>query len=371
VQADRTIIVGHSGGESGLVIKRGEWITATTQRTRRTHNCRQGIHYLLLFIKKGSFPSFAVIPSRSVRCIVAVNPIAGLKFSPVRRLLFQLLLIGFLAPAGCERQAAPAAAGPGQSTAYEVNGVVREILRDGRRVLIAHEAIAGYMEAMTMEFEAAKPNELAVVHPGDAISFRLIITPEHGWIEGIRVRPELRVTAASETPVAPGVEAILSVGDRLPDASLVDHTGRPFHLRDLRGRPLAFTFIFTRCPFPDYCPRLNTQFAAVQSLLVAGGAQLLSISIDPDYDTPARLTEYAARFQPNPAKWRFATGESAEIQRLGAAFGLAVTAENGTLNHKLRTVVVDATGRIEKVFSGNEWTAAELTEALKFTDARK
>lgn len=245
--------------------------------------------------------------------------------------------------------------------------MVRNVRPDGRHVSVAHEAIPEYMETMTMEFEAANPRELAGLNPGDAISFRLMVTPEHGWIERIR----LRGSTASKTPSAPALtgETILSVGDRLPAVSLIDHSGRPFQLRDLGGRPLAFTFIFTRCPFPDYCPRLNAQFAAVQSVLNPEAAQLLSVSIDPSFDTPARLTEYAARYQPDPAKWRFATGEPAEIQRLGASFGLSVVPKNGTLDHNLRTIVVNASGRIEKVFSGNEWTAADLLDALKSAGA--
>ena len=221
-----------------------------------------------------------------------------------------------------------------------------------------------------MDFEAAEANELAGLRPGDAISFRLVITPEHGWIEGIQRRPGVRGAPAPASSVANAPENVLSVGDRLPDAPLVDQTGRPFRLSELRGKPLALTFIFTRCPFPDYCPRLNAQFAAAQNAIEPAKAQLLSISIDPVYDTPARLTEYSARYAPDTAKWRFATGEVAEIRRLGAALGLVVAPENGTLSHSLRTIVVDSTGRIEKVFSGNGWTATELADALKAAGAR-
>lgn len=283
------------------------------------------------------------------------------------RLLFHLLLFALLTPFGCERQTAQPTTGAVQASAYEVKGLVKEIHPDGRRVSVAHEAIPGYMEAMTMEFDAADSRELAGLHSGDAITFRLMVTPEHGWIEQIRFRG----AAATKAPIAPvpEVTTVLSAGDRLPAISLMDQTGRPFQLSGLGGRPLAFTFIFTRCPFPDYCPRLNAQFATVQGALKQEAAQLLSISIDPTHDTPARLAEYAAQYQPNPTQWRFATGDLAEIQRLGASFGLSVVSKNGTLDHNLRTVVVNATGRIEKVFSGNEWTAADLLEALKFAGA--
>lgn len=228
------------------------------------------------------------------------------------------------------------------------------------------------MAAMTMEFEAKSANDLAGFKPGDVIAFRLSVTETHGWIDQVR---KTGVAALEASPVpAAGADA-LPPGSPLPDCELVDQRGQPFRLSDFKGRALAFTFIFTRCPFPDFCPRMNNQLNAVQRELgAASGAtnwHLLSISLDPGYDTPERLAEYAPRYQPDAARWTFATGKSEDILKLGLAVGLVVSREGGQINHNLRTVVVDAAGRVQKIFAGNEWSAAELTSELKRAMAAK
>ena len=154
----------------------------------------------------------------------------------------------------------------------------------------------------------------------------------------------------------------------LPDSALVNERGDALHLRDFRGKALAFTFFFTRCPYPDFCPRMNTQFADVQRVLAAGTEknwQLLSISLDPSYDTPARLAEYATRYTPDAAHWMFVTGDAGEIRALGEAVGLAIKKDGERIDHNLRTVVVDAAGDVQKIFEGNAWTSAELTAEMQ------
>ena len=114
---------------------------------------------------------------------------------------------------------------------------------------------------------------------------------------------------------------------------------------------------------------MNNQLAAAQRDLSAANTDtnwhLLSISLDPEYDTPERLGEYSARYLPDAARWTFATGKSDDISQLEKAVGLAVSREGGQLNHNLRTVVVDAAGRVQRVFPGNEWSAAELVAEMK------
>jgi protein SCO1/2 len=232
---------------------------------------------------------------------------------------------------------------------------------DGSKAVIAHEAIADYMPAMTMEFEAKEATELVSLAPGDVLAFRLSVTETRGWIDRVR-----KVGTAPVDVVAP--PKALSTTTTLPDSALVNERGDPLHLRDFQGRALAFTFFFTRCPYPDFCPRMNAQFAAVQRALAASTGtnwQLLSISLDPDYDVPARLAEYAARYTPDAAHWTFATGDADEIHALGGAVGLAVKRDGERIDHNLRTVVVDATGRVQKVFEGNAWTSAELTAEMQ------
>ena len=273
-----------------------------------------------------------------------------------------------LALAACQRAPAPPSAAG--ATIFEVRGVVKRINAERRKAVIAHEAIPNYMDAMTMEFDVPDAADLTAMQPGGALTFRLSVSDTRSWIDHVRKiadAQESLILAASAADAVPAGQ--LPPGIPLPDCALVDQGGAALHLADFKGRALALTFIFTRCPLPDFCPRLNHQFEAVQRALAQSGAdanwQLLSISFDPDYDTPARLAEYAARFHPDAAHWTFATGARDDVLKLGGAFGLSVAGENAQLNHNLRTVVVDAAGRVQKIFAGNEWSAVELTAEMQ------
>lgn len=153
----------------------------------------------------------------------------------------------------------------------------------------------------------------------------------------------------------------LAVGDLIPDCALVDVNGKPLRISDFRGRALAVSFIFTRCPLPKFCPLLTSHFKAAQRELVkAGGSDwhLLSLSFDAEHDTPAQLALYAKAQGSDAVTWTFATGE--RVREFGAAFGLEVMTQDGLINHNLRTVVVDAAGRVQHLFKGSEWTAQDL-----------
>jgi protein SCO1/2 len=281
------------------------------------------------------------------------------------------LLIAFVAallPGGCGRAPSkPAGVEANGTKTYEVRGVLQRLTADGHRAVIAHEAIANYMPAMTMEFEAGEPAELKALAPGDVVAFRLSVTDTRGWIEGVRKIGTVPLEAVPE--LEPGPPSIA-----LPDSAMIDEHGSTVRLRDFRGRALAFTFIFTRCPYPDFCPRMNRQFAEVQRALATApdtNWNLLCISLDPEYDTPERLGEYVTQFAPDAAHWRFVTGDPAEIRALGEAVGLAVKREGGRIDHNLRTVVVDAAGRVQKIFAGNAWTPAELIAEMQRAMAAK
>ena len=272
------------------------------------------------------------------------------------------LLGAGLGVVGCDRSPADAQHGVGSAATYEVRGVVRRVDREHHRAIIAHEAISGFMDAMAMEFAVPGDDDLARLQAGEKIAFRLSVTDRRSWID--RVQP--RGVGELAVPPAPVAEG-LAVGALVPDGALVDAHGGPLRLSDFKGRALALTFIFTRCPLPDFCPRLNEQFSAVQRELLTAGAgwHLLSISIDPAYDTPERLAAYAPRFHPEPTRWTFATGEADEIERLAGAFGLRTMRAGAELNHTLRTVVVDPAGRVQKIFNGNEWKVAELVAEMQ------
>jgi protein SCO1/2 len=159
-------------------------------------------------------------------------------------------------------------------------------------------------------------------------------------------------------------------GEPVPDVLLVDETGLPRQLSSYKGQRVVFTFIYTRCPDAEFCPLMNQQFAALQRTIKGTPAladvRLISISFDPEFDTPAVLKAHAAAQQADPAIWRFATGKKEDIAEFAAKFGVTVTS-NGTpiLIHNLGTAVVDAQGRLTALHSSNQWTPTDIVADLE------
>lgn len=254
-------------------------------------------------------------------------------------------------------------------TTYDVRGVLRGVRADGRKAVIAHEAIPGYMEAMAMEFDVQDSTLPSDLESGDRIAFRLTVTDRQSWIDQVRKIGEPTGPRPPERgPTFPD-GASLESGALLPDCSLIDQQGRAFQLGDFKGRVLALTFIFTRCPLPNFCPLMNQHLASAQRELKAASTpvnwHLLSISLDPEYDTPERLATYASAYSPDSERWTFATGRVDDIRKFGATFGLTAIRNGEQIDHNLRTVVVDTAGRVKKVFAGNEWTPRELIDEMK------
>ena len=268
---------------------------------------------------------------------------------------------------------APAAAKPAESArqVFQVNGVIKEIKIDGRTAVIQHEEIPGYMPAMTMPLKTKGTNELTQLRAGDAVSFRMVVTADEGWIEAVTKTGEATVNQSvslESLRLVRDVE-LLKVGDLMPEYHFTNELGQPIRLGDFKGQALAFTFIFTRCPFPDFCPRLSGNFAAAYRELTArpGAAtnwHLLSLSFDPEHDTPDVLQAYARRYQYDPRRWSFASGALLEIDAITEQFGLGFSRAGASFNHNLRTVVLDAHGRVQKIFIGNDWKSEELVAEL-------
>jgi protein SCO1/2 len=267
----------------------------------------------------------------------------------------------------CRKESVPA---PTPEQTFIVNGLVRELEPDGKTVVIQHEAVSNYMAAMTMPFEVRDPKELRGLKPGDAISFRLIVTSKEGWIEGITQRQKSPETlpATPSVQISRAVEP-LDEGDLLPDYHFTNELGQAVSLDQYKGGVLAFTFFFTSCPFPNFCPRLTGNFAeAAAQLGQMPGAparwHLLSISFDPKNDTPQRLQAYAKSARYDPGHWSFLTGDPLLIGELADQFGENFWTEGGTISHNLRTVIVDARGRVRKIYQGNKWTSADLVREM-------
>ena len=268
---------------------------------------------------------------------------------------------------GCGQTEAPA-----EAKRYELKGTVVSFDKNQRQVIVAHEEVPGLMEAMTMPFTLKDEAAYEVMKPGAKIQATLAVSGERTWLENPIITvavPDATTGAAVPTPREP------AAGDAVPDFSLVNQDGRRVSLADYRGRPLALTFIYTRCPLPDYCPLMSENFAAVNRELakdpaLGARARLLSVTVDPEYDTPKVLRSYGAahtgefageRFE----RWQFATGAPEEVRRLAEHFGLSYTRDKDQIIHSLRTAVVGADGRLYKLYRGNEWKPAELLADLR------
>jgi protein SCO1/2 len=257
---------------------------------------------------------------------------------------------------------------------YEVKGRVAG-LRDDTTLVVEHERIPGYMPPMTMPVPVKDPSLLDGLAPGDAIQFRLQVTEEVAQITRLQSITDSLVArhpAQSESmTTASGAKdvSILREGEMLPpDLTLTNQNSEPVRMGDFRGKVLVLTFIYTRCPLPTYCPRMSKQFATLQPKLRSTHGpkvHLLSISFDPEYDTPQILRDYAARYTDRLDTWTFATGDSTQIERATGLFGIYTEQADGQITHNLVTAVVGPDGTVRRLFRGNDWTPNDVTRAVE------
>ncbi|MCI0744581.1 MAG: SCO family protein, partial [Verrucomicrobia subdivision 3 bacterium] len=212
------------------------------------------------------------------------------------------------------------------------------------------------------------------LQPGDNVTFRMIVTDEDGWIDRIK-------RLGTTSPVANPPDSFrrvrevdpLKVGDVMPDYRFTNHLGQAVSLSDFKGQAVALTFIFTRCPFPTFCPKMTQNFEAAQNKLKSASDSptnwhLISITIDPAFDTPAVLKNYATQYHSDPARWSFVTGELIDITAIAEQFGLLFYRPDPNqpagINHNLRTVVLTASGKVHKIMTENQWTPDDLVAAM-------
>ena len=249
---------------------------------------------------------------------------------------------------------------------YSASGVV--VTRpEGRRVRIRHGDITGYMPAMTMEFEMGV-GETAELRAGDRVRFTLHVGPATARLERIEVTGH--ETGGSGPPPPRASVERLRRGDAVPSLSLVDQDGRTITEADLLGHATLVTFIFTRCPVPEFCPLVASRFTQVQAALASDrslprSARLLSVTIDPAFDTPAVLKSYAQAIGANPERWRFAGGDPDHVMRLARAFSVYVERNGALLDHTLATALIDGSGHVVEIWRGNGWKIGEIVDALR------
>lgn len=266
-----------------------------------------------------------------------------------------------------------------KTQSFEVRGVLKEVKPDGKTVVVRHEAITNYMEAMTMPFRVKEPKEVSALRAGDEISFRLRVTDSESWIEGVS-----RIGAAPPEESRQRADAVVTVPETTPrhhpllEYKFTNELGQPVSLSDFRGQALAITFFFTRCPLPEFCPRLSKNFQeAAQKLKSMAGAptnwHFLSVSFDTEHDTPAVLRAYGELYQYDPKHWSFVTGPADKIGELARLSDVTFVRDGGSYNHNFRTLIIDATGHLQMIFpmGGNlsDDIAKEIVKAASVAKA--
>jgi protein SCO1/2 len=277
-----------------------------------------------------------------------------------RLVLGPLVLALLAAVAGCRGGPPP--------REFEIVGQIQALAPERGEVTVKHQDIKGFMPGMTMAFKAA-PDVLSGKKPGDLVTGTLVVEEVQAYISKLAVTGHRALEAAAPLP-ADG-SAIIQPGDPVRDAALVDQDGQARRFSGWRGHRLALTFVYTRCPLPQFCPLMNQHFRTVQATLdrtpALADVRLLTMSLDPGYDTPQVLKPYATGAGADPARWIFLTAEPAAAADFMAQFGIfteANPANPADITHNLRTAIIGADGRFAAVHTGNRWTPDQLVADL-------
>jgi protein SCO1/2 len=268
------------------------------------------------------------------------------------------------------------AAAHAQDKRYAVHGMVLRVDDATRTFTVSHDAIEGLMGAMIMPFEVREARELAPLAPGTLVDFTLVVGAKAGYAADIRVRT---YQTAEQDPLTARRLALLKKaagravpalarGQPVPDFTLLDQTSQPVRFSALtQGKVVALNFVYTRCALPQFCLRASNVFSVLQRRFARQYGRdlvLLTVTFDPERDTPEALATYAARFNADPKMWRFLTGNVADVRRVCALFGVESYLDEGLVNHSLHTVVIDRGGRVVSNVEGNRYTPEQLGDLI-------
>jgi protein SCO1 len=293
--------------------------------------------------------------------------------NPIGRIvLIALILTAALLGSSCHRSKMPIV------KRYPFTGHVVSVDAQSQTAIIDGEAIPGFMDAMAMPYKVKPAATLNHLLPGDSVSAEVVVVqrdatnedaaPDY-WLENVKV------TAHADTAPATAASALHmpSPGEKVPDFSFTNQDGKRISLKQYRGKTLLLTFIYTRCPFPDFCPRMSSNFADIYKQIGSNpslaGTQLLSISFDPNHDSPKVLRDYAhsvAHTQDSAlfSRWQFAAPSSADLPKIANFFALTVKPEGGLITHNLSTAVIGPDGKIVNWYHGSDWQPSDLIKVV-------
>jgi protein SCO1 len=294
---------------------------------------------------------------------------SSLRVSSRRFFLFALCALLTFSVA-CNRGKSPENATTQSTTKrYALKGKVISVDKNAGTANIDNEPIAGFMDAMIMPYTFKPPSALTPLQPGDSIAADVVVDSDKYWLENVKI------TGHSQTADKPAATVhIPAPGDDVPDFKLINQNGKPISLHQYRGQTLLLTLIYTRCPFPDFCPRVSHEFAAIDRQLRAdpsryGKTHLLSISFDPAHDTPKVLRAYgfSCAASKDPAiftRWEFTAIPQTELPEFADYFALTYKEEGGLITHSLSTAIISPAGKIVKWYHGADWQASDLLEDI-------
>jgi len=291
----------------------------------------------------------------------------------MRRLIVSALL-AVVGLAGCHTVHNSQPNSAAQFKVYKLRGKVVSTDSAKGEVTLNHEAIPGFMEAMTMPYKLRDASILGELRTGDVITADVLVSQDP---DADILLDHIVVVAQAKPDYKPGVSYhVPAPGDTVPDFKLRNQDGRAIHLGQFHGRALVVTFIYTRCPSPEFCPRVTRNFAALEKQLAGSPAlynktHLLCVSFDPEHDTPERLRAYGVTYIGSDTKsafahWEFAVPERPVLAEMAKFFDLGMTNEaDSTITHTLSTTLIGPDGKVVRFYHGNEWTPEQVLADVK------
>lgn len=278
----------------------------------------------------------------------------------MNRIALVLALFAMFLGVGC--QSAP-------EKHYPLKAEVISVDPPRKLIVVKHGEIPGLMPAMTMTYAVTDAKEIEHLQPGDTITADLVVGDNKGRLEKITL-----VGKGDGKPVGTS-QRIPEKGDVVPDFALVNQDGTTIHLHDYAGRVLLITFIYTRCPLLDFCPRMNENFRQIQDFLRAqpgspDRAAFLTVSFDPEHDTPAVLKHYSVIYNkpvPNqkPFDWQFAAPSPKDLPEIAHFFGLVMQPDQAQIIHSLSTTLMGPDGKIQEWYDTNNWNPGDVAQAIQ------
>ena len=289
-----------------------------------------------------------------------------------------VLLCAVLLSSSCHRSKAQA------TKRYPFTGRIVSVDTQAQSASVDGDLVQGFMEPMVMSYKFKPASAMRQLAPGDAISAELVVvdhdprdeTEGEYWLENVKI------TGHAPQPPANGPKSfhMPSPGEGVPDFAFTNQDGKPVSIKQFRGKVLMVTFVYTRCPFPEFCPRMSSNFESIYKQISSNPSladtQLLSVSFDPEYDKPKVLRDYgfsvahthdAALFR----RWQFAAPKPADLPKIAEFFALTVKPEGGLITHNLSTAVIGPDGKIVNWYHGGDWQISDLIKDAASAGAQK